>query len=442
MWLAIIVGAAVMIRLFLASFPPFKTDMDSFIAWGEQMLAVGPGQFYTSGIWSDYAPGYMYFMWAVAAIKQFIFPEASRELYEFLHKSVPMIFDILTGILLYKTMRLIARRHHTGETIRTYFLPEIVSAIYLFSPFTFFTSSVWGQVDSVYVFFLLLSFYYIIKANLPLACVIYVIAAVIKPQSVILAPLYILLFIQKQSLLLFVKSAAVSIATFYILTLPFFGLSALSGMWTLLSGSVEVYPYSSINTFNYWGTMGFWKPDDVQYLFGATARQFGYIAWGITLCFGFFFGVKHLYKKEKFDEKNGALLATFFILSAVMFMTRMHERYLFPLFVYFVLAAGIYTYRYLLKKGEVRLSPYPVIILWTLFFVTMLLHSINLYYVYVYYQYFSQEPRINVPVENKFYYFVETFINTWSYIQLVVYVIFVISLPYYLKKQEDYEEIY
>lgn len=430
-----IVSCAILVRLFFASFPPFKSDMDSFIAWGEQMLMVGPGRFYKSGIWSDYAPGYMYFMWLVAAIKHTFFSSASRELYELLHKSVPMLFDILTGVLLYKIMRYISRKYATSEKINMFYLPEIVAGLYMLSPFTILTSAAWGQVDSVYVFFLLLSFYYVLKKQLPIACSIFVVAAVIKPQAVVLAPLYLLLFIKEWNWMLFAQSALYAIITFYVLTMPFFGISALSGMWGLLQNSVDVYPYSSINTFNYWGIMGFWKPDTTVYLFGMTQRVFGYLVWGLTLVGGFYFGIRALYSpKKQLIEKNAALLATYFVFSAVMFMTRMHERYLYPLFVYFILFAGLYTFHYLNSEKRSKKDLRLVLLVWVLFILTMLLHSLNLYYVYVFYLYFLAQPRINVPTTNTFYYFVESYLTTWSYIQLLVYGIFVVSAPYYIRR--------
>ncbi len=430
-----IVGLAVLVRLFFASFPPFKSDMDSFIAWGEQMLTTGPAKFYGSGIWTDYAPGYMYFMWVVAAIKHLFFPLATREAYEFLHKLVPMIFDIATGLLLYKIMRLVARRYASGEKLKTYYLPEIVAAAYMFGPFTFLNSAIWGQVDSVYVFFLLLSFYYLIQRSFSAAIIVYVIAGVIKPQAVVLAPLYLLVFIKEYNLKLLMRSALWGIVTFYILTMPFFGISALQNVWKLLESSINVYPYTSINTFNYWGIFGFWKPDTDQLFLGLPARVIGYLAWGITLCYGFYFGFRYLYpRKHYLDEKNAAFLATYFIFSAVMFMTRMHERYLFPLFVYFILAAGLYTFHYLNQAPAARKSYWPVVLVWTLYGITMLLHWINLYYVYVFYLYFLQESRISVPSSNRFYHFVESVLSTWSYIQVLVYLFFVVTLPYYLKR--------
>lgn len=430
----VIVSFAIIIRLFFSSFPPFKTDMDSFIAWGEQMYALGPAKFYNSGIWTDYAPGYMYFMWTVAAIKNIFFSHTSREMYELLHKSVPMIFDVLTGLMIYKTIRLTIRSRSSANNFQTYYLPEIISAIYLFSPFTFFTSAVWGQVDSVFAFFLLLSFYYLIKNRIPLSCIVFVVASVIKPQSVVFAPLYLLVFIHKIDIKLFAKSAIVSVLTFYILTIPFFGLSALQGVWNVLNGSIEVYPYSSINTFNYWGIFGFWNTDTLPYFMGLNQRAFGYLIWILTLIYGLVLGIKYLKIKGSISAQNASLLASFFILSAVMFMTRMHERYLFPLFVYFFVGVGLYTYYYIESKTKDQKSVIMLWLMWAIFLSTIMLHTINLYYVYVYYRYFTMDPQMSVPVENKFYYFIESRLITWSYIQVSVYLVFAVSLPYYLKR--------
>lgn len=429
-----IIGLALIVRLFFVSFPPFKSDMDSFIAWGEQMFSGGPGNFYRSGIWSDYAPGYMYFMWLVAIVKHSLFPTASRETYEFLHKCVPVFFDLATGLLLYKIMRWVTRSYGQGERLAHYHLPEIVAGVYVFSPFTFFTSALWGQVDSVYVFFLLLSFYYLLRRNFSLAVIVYVVAGVIKPQAIVLAPLYLLAFIKERNWRLLLTSGLYGVITFYVLTMPFFGLAAIQGIWKLLDSSINVYPYTSINTFNYWGIFGFWKSDTTPIVAGLTGRTIGYLVWGLTLIYGFYFGLHRIYtQKHHLDAKNASFLACFFIFSAVMFLTRMHERYLFPLFVYFILAAGIYTYHVLHHGGDTRRLR-TVYFIWFLYGIVMLLHWINLYYVYVFYLYFLQEPRVNVPDSNIFYHWVESIITTWSYLQLVAYGLFVFSLPYYLKR--------
>jgi Gpi18-like mannosyltransferase len=147
-----ILAIGLCVRLFFSTLPAFKIDMDAWIGWGEQMYSVGPSYFYSSGIWTDYTPGYLYFLWLVSSVQHVLFAAPTRGLTEFLYKLVPLIFDTLSGYIIYRILNHIFTAYSTvlRNGTRT---AALFALIYLLTPLTFFNSSTWGQADSVPTFF-------------------------------------------------------------------------------------------------------------------------------------------------------------------------------------------------------------------------------------------------------------------------------------------------
>jgi len=438
----LLLSLGAVIRLFFISFPPFTSDMDSFIAWGEQVFRVGFGNFYSSDIWTDYAPGYFYFLWLIAGVKNLFFPEASRELYELLQKSVPVIFDLLTALILYRTL---LQLPVTSVKLRRS-IAYIISALYLFSPFTYFNGAIWGQVDSVFTFFLALSFYYFIKKNAPVACALYVVACVIKPQAAIVAPAYFVLLISSFSLYKKVISVCASVFTFYLLTVPFLGFNSLARLYGIMQKSVDTYPYGSINTFNFWGLYGFWQPDTSAYLFGITQQNFAtflvlLIAVVSSILFTF------LQYKRIYEEKLllFCIHSSLLVLLGIMFLTRMHERYLYPFFIYALLSLGLFILtKYRLSQHTSIAHIFtrkPIQLFIGTYVLLTIIHLVNLYYVYVYYIYFN----VGVPQENSLFYAIQSSLISWSWLQLslaCVYTILVLFFSFHMRriaKENEYE---
>ncbi|MDQ3239405.1 MAG: glycosyltransferase 87 family protein [bacterium] len=406
------------------SFPPFKTDMDSWIAWGEHIYRVGPGGFYDN-IWSDYAPGYYYILWVVTAFKHLFFANATREATEFIYKIPPLIFDLMSGVVIYALLNdLLTNRKKLAR-----YLPEITAFAYILNPVTTFNGVIWGQVDNVFTCFLLLSLLAINKNKLYWGTILYVIAGVIKPQAISLLPLYFLLFIYKKDYILTIKNMAVGVITFYVLTIPFFGLNALYKMFNLMKESVNTYPYSSLNSFGLWGAIGFWKNDTGPFILGYSVQTVGTVLYGFSALVGMVLGIRLLGVKDKIIRaRNTMLLGSYFILSFVMLMSRMHERYLFPFFAFVTLFVALSAYPYFNKSKEYGWMKVGLPIAFYIIFT--ILHTINLYYVYVQYQYFD----VGVPVANNLYHLISTNINIFSYIMIITYAMFVIMLLHLVGK--------
>src|SRR5881628_1590706 len=103
-FLALLLIAGFLVRVWATRWPPFPIDMNDWIAWGERMRSVGPAAFYSEGIFADYAPGYIYIFGLSAWAKHTFFESASQETYYFLHRLPPILFDLGIAALVYVTV--------------------------------------------------------------------------------------------------------------------------------------------------------------------------------------------------------------------------------------------------------------------------------------------------------------------------------------------------
>jgi Gpi18-like mannosyltransferase len=420
----LVLSVALVIKLFFSGFPPFKTDMDSWIGWGDQMYVSGPQGFYGSGVWTDYAPGYMYFLWLTAVVKNIFFSNASREATEFLYKFIPILFDILSGWMIYKILDTVLPKDRKSFTK---YIPETFSLIYLISPFTTFNGAIWGQADSVYTFFILHSLFYLVSKRYYLSVIIYVVAAVIKPQAIALAPLYFIVLTQPKDWMMFLKSVLIGFTTFHLLTIPFWGIIGLERMYALMQYSIGVYPYNSINAFNLWGAFGFWQKDTLPFIWGLSMQTVGTALYVVSVV-GILFGGYRLLKTkgDLIRARNIFLLGAFSVFSFSFLLTRMHDRYMFPALSLMLLFIGIQCFLYVSEKGA-ALWKFFITPSFIFYIIIGILHTINLYYVYIMYLYFTE----GVPAHFTLYYVISNNIRIFSYAMTVCYVGFLLLLLYY-----------
>jgi hypothetical protein len=152
---------------------------------------------------------------------------------------------------------------------------------------------------------------------------------------------------------------AASLAAAFIIVLPFFPSNPF-GIFDQLKDATELYPYNSFYAYNFWGLTDWLKPDDLTF-WGLAYRW-----WGIIM-----FAAASLSIIWTFRDARGpgllALATALSVLAFYLFMTRMHERYLFPS-VLLLLTAGAA----LNAKS-----------LWAVFGVLSLVQFFNVYYAYI-----------------------------------------------------------
>ena len=267
-------------RLIIAQVNPgsgFKVDLDSFQAWASSLARDGLGGFYERDFFHDYTPGYLYVLYAVGLVGQAFGGIGD------LIKIPPILADIGLGWLAWS----MARELGAGRRSALF-----GGALVVINPVTWFDSVLWGQVDSFGVLFLLLGLRELWRDHPERSAIYTVIAALIKPQLAILAPIVAVVTIRRAlrpidapldpatepdrpGLLEPVRAwerrtahpirilttGVAGFLTAVILCFPF-GLSVLepghdgeivhSGLIEQVFKTAGGYPYASVNAYNPW----------------------------------------------------------------------------------------------------------------------------------------------------------------------------------------------
>lgn len=359
----ILLALIIFVRLLVISLPSFKIDITAWQAWGSRLFEVGPLTFYSPDYFADYFPGYLYMLWFLSHIFHFIFPNISffSDQYILFLKIFTNIFDIGTTLFIY----FIVKKTNIN-------FAKIGSLLYLANPALIFNSSVWGQVDGIMTFFIVASFYFLLYSKKTfLWSILFALAVLIKPQSLIVLPVTLIRLWHISSKTLLINSFLFA-AVLMILSLPFFPSSPILGLGELLLKSSQVYPYTSLYAFNFWALVGWWQNDLQTFIF-LTYQQWGILIYLIAFSIILF---PFLRFKSK-DLKQIFFAAALLILIFFLFPTRVHERYLFPFFAFFAITLSFY-------KSYFYLAIYTIL---------SIIHLLNLLYVYNYYMYLFDNPE-------------------------------------------------
>ena len=263
----------------------------------------------------DYPPVYLWFLWPIGKMYSLV-PEAlTFEPYNmFLLKIYPVLGDIACALAIFLLFR--------KTDIKIALLGMVA---WLCNPAAFYSSSMWGQTDSIMCLMLVLSFYYLGSGRAVLGTVLFTIGALTKFQCLYFAPVVILWLMHKYGPVIFARAAAFTLITILAVFLPFMiGSGDPLLFFTVYLKGGNMYPYYSLQAFNLFGALGLnWThrvKDDVP-LFG------GITGFHISLVITVFIvaGVIVLY----FRSKNRNIWLSGFLIMNSLFMltTRMHERY-------------------------------------------------------------------------------------------------------------------
>ncbi|WP_342481027.1 phospholipid carrier-dependent glycosyltransferase [Paenibacillus sp. FSL L8-0340] len=320
-WLYLIVGAALILRVWIGlTAQGYQNDMNTFIAWGQRMVDLGPGKFYEEGYFADYPPGYLYILYLLASIRG-LFGLAHGSGGETLLFKLPAVLsDLVLGYLIYKGGR---KKLGSGMAIG-------LTLLFLFNPAVLMDSAAWGQADSFFLVFLLLSIAGASDKAFVRAAIFFALATLIKPQALIFTPVLLFAFYHHRAWKQLAVGALYGLGIFALLAAPFFwnngGLDALIDLY---KSTLSSYPYSTVNAFNLYAlTDPMWSPLDFTWL-GITYRVWGYVCILAAVAVAAYYSFKR-------DRKE--LSKSFFIgmvLIVIMFVlgTKMHERYMYPVLI-------------------------------------------------------------------------------------------------------------
>ncbi len=196
----------------------------------------------------------------------------------------------------------------------------LIGAGTLFLPFVVFNGSLWKQCDAIYVVFIVIALYHLIKENYRLAFVFLAISFGFKLQAILFVPLFFVAYLVKKGFSIF-EFAWVPVM-YLVMGLPsvilkkglratyFAYLSQTNEVQTEGYGMVSYYP----NIYNF-------GLDDYDKLLKLPAMAF--TALLLLLMVIFAYRNREYYK----DNLNLLILGVFMAWTMCMFLPGMHERY-------------------------------------------------------------------------------------------------------------------
>ncbi len=271
------------------------------------------------------------------------------------HKIVSIFSDIGIGILIYLL----------AKTIFNVKSPAAFGAmcLYLFNPSVFYNSTLWGQLESVPVFFVLLAVWLLLHNKYLSAHASFMAALLFKQSSLLFFPVFAVFSIKKVGWRKTLLGLVLQCLLFYAAYLPFinwhtdnlfYPVSVYINRFQTGSGS----DYISDHAFNLWALFSHLAKisDSVEIIRGISASLFGQL---IFICL-----TAILFSRFLVSRKNTALINLFGLLAftSFMFLTRMHERYLAPVLPFMAISAS--------KNRQ----------LWPIYFLVSLAHLINMYH--------------------------------------------------------------
>lgn len=391
-------GLGLLLRLFLASFPGFGTDIGDYHAWSIKLANDGAWNFYGSGYFADNPPGYMYVLWLIGWLSKAFELETGQILY--ILKLPAIAFDLASAYVLYLMLSEQRPVFRLGAP-----------ALYLLLPAVLLLGPIWGQSDSALALSLLLTVYLFSRGRLAWGAVAYTVGFLIKPQAIAILPLVAFWILRSHPLVrdlggqlmsaksaLTIRPAALpaflvalpsvlfapllpayrdhperkamkevalaiwgAVAAGLLIVIPFFPEKPWEIVNQLLNAQ-KVYPYNTFWAYNFWALFGLFKPDNLEFI-GISYRAWGFFLFGVSTV-----AILVVFRKS---ESPGlmALAASLSVLALYLFLTRMHERYFFAFFLPFLAACVLLNHR----------------VLWASFAGLSAIHFLNLYHVYGYY---------------------------------------------------------
>ncbi len=318
------------------------TDMGCFRGWAEALAQNGMANFYTSGMFADYPPGYLYILWAVGKLAQLFGLPLSSAVGGMVLRLPAIAADLGCAWLLWNVLK-----KRSGERVAA--AAFLICAL---NPAAILNSAAWGQVDSVLTL-LLLGTFVLLEEEKPIwAAAVYGLAVLVKPQALIAGPVfalwYLFRFAKKGERLRAFNTLMLgfyaAVAVIFVGALPFEGTQGTFWLIRRYLETAASYPYASVNALNLPTLLGGnWVNASEKFLF-LSWKTWGVLGIVLSLAAVVWFALS----ARKKGTLNYPLLAAAFLSSVFALGHSMHERYLFPALFLLLLAWGTLKDRRLL----------------------------------------------------------------------------------------------
>ncbi len=324
LYLILILLAGLVVRLLVSPYYTHGNDMGLWKYWANDISMQGFHNYFEK-TWTDYLPFYFYILFILGKIS-LVF-NINNDL---LFKMPGILADLGTSLVIY----LLLKKYQIKNSL-------LYTSLFIFNPAIFANSSMWGQVDGLGVFLIILALYFFMNKKVILMGVSLSAALLFKPLYLIALPIFLLgLFkINRNKIPTFIFS--LTIFTFLIAA-PFAGniLFTPHLIFDRYFASINQYNYASVNAFNFWSALGQnWVSDKLTFF------NIPYNIWGL-LIFGnlFLMILVNLFLKKFTDQRKTlrilAITITLSFLCIFTFATKVHERHMLTALPFLVLLIG------------------------------------------------------------------------------------------------------
>ncbi|MBU0998266.1 hypothetical protein KJ570_01955 [Patescibacteria group bacterium] len=336
---------AFIFRLLLI-FLKWHPDLNNHIDWGIRFWQYGPRLFFApqSNVWNFTWPNQPPITILTFALIRKLF-EAIFSFFWFLNIKIPFfpsnLIHFLESYLYAGLLKLpsILSDLGIGYLIYKIFKDEkkekvgiVASLVYLFNPVVWYNSAIWGQTDAFINFFALLAFYLLLKRKLIPAVFSLVISLYIKVSLAIFIPIFIVVALkQKYEFKKYLYSFLISLSFIGIISFIFSGSEPFSWLINLYKDRIlgQQLQVITANAFNIWASIAGINERPQTLLLGPISFQ----TWGLVLFLLSYLPIIYMVFKKR-DLKTIIFSLAICSISSFMLLTNMHERYLFPFFVY------------------------------------------------------------------------------------------------------------
>ncbi len=319
---------AFFVRLGLSWHPGYGFDIGVYEGWARSGATYGMAESYEKQVGSnmlpDYPPLSITILTGVGHAYNMLFGafDMNALSYRIFIKMPATIADLMICGLLYGLLK-----HWKGKRA------GIAAALmYALNPAAIFDTAVWGQTDSIYTFFLLAALSAWAFEHRNLAAVMLALSVLTKMQAIVLFPLFAFLVADRRNPTAILRFTIVGILTIIAVLIPYIFGGVVQNIVEVYTGSVGRYGNVTIGAYNFWwallGDRGWQIHSRDMPFFGISYTQIGLALFATAYCLLLWIFRRHIKKPRNIE----ALLycAAMLCCAFFLFLTQMHERYLFP----------------------------------------------------------------------------------------------------------------
>jgi hypothetical protein len=218
-------------------------------------------------------------------------------------------------------------------------LPLLVCGLYVFNPAIWYVSVRWGQIESVYTLFLVVAVVALERGAVAPAGLAYTVAMATKLLGVALAPLLVAWTITRFGWRALATGLGVAAATALVIVSPWLAAGRIGELLHhAYIGLPTEAPKVDVSAYNLWYLLFAGRVHDASSHAHVPLLGVRYQTVAIAL-----FGAFAVLVVTLALRRSGgvALPAAILSLGLFMLLTQAHERYLFPVLAFVLLAAGL-----------------------------------------------------------------------------------------------------